>query len=164
MLGYIKEYKTQCEFNGIDFEADLQSMYTEVRHCMASHNPAEFGPEEVTEPDKNMKDMDKKEYEIYRRKADEEKKAVRKRYERIKEKIKSVRQDCRTAVNKGTRSGSGRIVKENFELLTEIWGGSPATGSLPFGVDGSGEQLDRDANPQNENGEDDLESEGIKII
>ena len=158
LLGYIKEYKTQCEFNGLDFEADLQSMYTEVRQCMASHSPTEFGPETSSEPIKNIKEMDKNEYEAYRRTLDAEKKAVRRGYERIKEKIKSVRQDFRTAVNKGTRSGSGRIVKENYELLTEIWGGSPATGSLPFGIDGSTEQ---DPNTENENEEDDIESRGI---
>lgn len=47
-----------------------------------------------------------------------------------------MRQDFRAAVNKGTRSDSGRIVPDNFELLTEIWGGLPATTSLSFGIDG----------------------------
>ena len=53
----------------------------------------------------------------------------------MKEKIKNVRQDFRAAVNKATRSGSGKIVQENFELLSEIWGGSPNTTSLSFGID-----------------------------
>ena len=35
LLKYIKEYKTKCEFNGVDFEADLSGMYTEVRRCLA---------------------------------------------------------------------------------------------------------------------------------
>ena len=54
----------------------------------------------------------------------------------MKEKITEIpcHQDYRNAVNRGTKSGSGRIVQDNFELLTEIWGGSPATTSLPFGV------------------------------
>ena len=43
-------------------------------------------------------------------------------------------------MNKGTRSGSGKIVQENFELLADIWGGSPATTALPFGVDGHSAQ------------------------
>lgn len=42
-------------------------------------------------------------------------------------------------MNKG-RSGSGKIVQENFELLADIWGGSPATTALPFGVDGNSAQ------------------------
>ena len=29
LLKYTKEYKTKCEFNGVDFEADLATMYTD---------------------------------------------------------------------------------------------------------------------------------------
>ena len=36
-----------------------------------------------------------------------------------------------------TRSGSGRIVQDNFVLLTKIWGGSLATTSLTSGIDGN---------------------------
>jgi hypothetical protein len=138
LLRYVKEYKTQCEFNGIDFEADLQSLYTELRSCMAAEDPCEFGPQALSEQI-NPRDMNKAEYEAYKSKRDEENKLIRKGYDRIKEKIKSVRQDCRAAVNKGTRSGSGKIVQDNYDLLTDIWGGSPATTSLPFGVDGMDE-------------------------
>ena len=28
LLKYTKEYKTKCEFNGVDFEADLATMYS----------------------------------------------------------------------------------------------------------------------------------------
>ena len=50
VLRYIKaEYKTKCDFNGIDFEADIASMYTEIRRCMAVHFPDDFGPEVLTE-------------------------------------------------------------------------------------------------------------------
>ena len=35
LLRYLKDFKTKCEFNGIDFEADLTSMYTEIRRCLA---------------------------------------------------------------------------------------------------------------------------------
>ena len=145
LLIYVKEYKTQCEFNGIDFEADLQSLYTEVRSCMATEDPCEFGPQALSEQI-NPRDMEKAEYEAYKSKRDEEKKLIRKGYDRIKEKIKNIRQDYRAAVNKGTRSGSGKIVQDNYDLLTDIWGGSPATTSLPFGVDG----MDVDENDENE--------------
>ena len=33
MLKFVREYKSTCDFQGIDFEADLQSLYTEVRRC-----------------------------------------------------------------------------------------------------------------------------------
>ena len=159
LLKYVKEYKTQCEFNGVDFEADQQSMYTEIRKCMAadSDDPTEVGPESLTEQEKDFRDMEKEEYEAFHKKREEEKKSIRKGYERIKEKVKSVRQDCRSAVNKGTRSGSGKIVQSNFELLTDIWGGSPATTSLTFGIDGTPSEKEIVA----ENGDqDDENSEG----
>ena len=54
VLRYIKDYKTKCDFNGIDFEADLASMYTEIRRCMAVDFPDDFGPEVLTEPRKSL--------------------------------------------------------------------------------------------------------------
>lgn len=33
LLKSIEESKTKYEFNGVDFEADLSTMYTEVRRC-----------------------------------------------------------------------------------------------------------------------------------
>ena len=113
---------------------------------MAIDNPEDFGPEVLNSPGAEVKDMDTAEYNALRKTMDEEKARVRKGYERISEKIKSLRQDYRAAVNRGTRSGStsGKLVQDNFDLLTEIWGGSPATTSLPFGIDGDtiGEETD----------------------
>ena len=51
---------------------------------------------------------------------------IRLRYQRIKEKIKSTRQDYRHAVNKGTRSGSGKAVQDNYDLFNNIWEESPS--------------------------------------
>lgn len=65
-------------------------------------------------------------------------------YERVKSKINGVRQDYRTAVNKGTRSGSGKIVKEHFDTLCDIWGGSLATVMLAEGVDGNNLKVNSD--------------------
>lgn len=79
-----------------------------------------------------------------RKTTDKEKARVRKGYKRNSEKIKRLRQDYHAAVNRGTRSGSGKLVHDNFDLITRIWGGSPATTSLPFGIDGdtTGEETD----------------------
>ena len=66
-LKYIKEYKSKCDFNGVDFEADLLSMYTEVRRCLAVDFPTDFGPEFCHDPGKDLKDMDNEEYESYRK-------------------------------------------------------------------------------------------------
>lgn len=80
--------------------------------------------------------MSCEEYDLYKKTTAEEKIKIAKVYDRIKAKVKSIRQDYRTAVNKGTRSGSGKLVKEHFDILREIWGGSPATTMLAEGVDG----------------------------
>jgi hypothetical protein len=75
--------------------------------------------------------MNKAEYEAYKSKRDEEKKLIRKGYDRIKEKLKAFAK-----------------ITDNYDLLTDIWGGSPATTSLPFGVDGMDENIDE--NDENE--------------
>lgn len=59
-------------------------------------------------------------------------------------------------MNKGSRSGSGKIVKENFDLLNEIWGGSPATSTVPFGIDG-------DMVEETVQDEEDIEVQGIIV-
>ena len=41
-------------------------MYTEIRRCMAVNFPDEFGPEDVTEPIKPLKEMSEKEYEAFK--------------------------------------------------------------------------------------------------
>lgn len=134
LLKYINDYKTNCDFKGIDFEADLASLYAAVRKCMARHYPLDFGPEEVTLPEKELKNMNKEEYNKYISESEAEKALIKSGCSRIKEKTKALRQDYRNAVNKGSRSGSGRIVKEHYDFLTDIWGGSPATTALSFGI------------------------------
>ena len=79
--------------------------------------------------------MTSEEYQDYKKRLDREQALIKKGYDRVKEKIRNVRQDFRAVVNKGTRSGSGRIVQVDYELLSEIWGGFPATTSLSFGID-----------------------------
>ena len=44
LLKYVREYKSACEFRGVDFEAYLACMYTEVRRYMARDYPNDFGP------------------------------------------------------------------------------------------------------------------------
>ena len=52
-----------------------------------------------------------------------ENKATKIGYERIKQKVKDVRQDYRKAVTEGRRSGSGKLVCENWDQLKTLWGG-----------------------------------------
>ena len=73
--------------------------------------------------------------ETYKSKRDEGKRLMRKGYDRTKEKVKNIRQDYKAAVNKGPRSGSDKIVQDNYDLLTDICCGSPAMTFLIFRVD-----------------------------
>ena len=59
-------------------------------------------------------------------KREEEKKAVRAGYVRIKAKTKEIHQNYRKAVTEWQRSGSGRVVCDHWEELKALWGGSPA--------------------------------------
>ena len=36
LLKFVREYKSKCEFKSVNFEADLQSVYTEVLRCTAN--------------------------------------------------------------------------------------------------------------------------------
>ena len=56
----------------------------------------------------------------------QEKKDIKAGYLRIKTKVNEVRQDYRKAINQGRRSGSGKLVCYNWDLLKSIWVGSPA--------------------------------------
>ena len=76
LLKYIKEFKTRCDFNGVDFPAELSTIYAEIRRCMAVDFPKDFGPAVVQEQGKELKDMNSKEYEFYRKELEEQKRHI----------------------------------------------------------------------------------------
>ncbi len=129
LLTYIKEFKTLKEFEGVDFEADLVVFYEEIRKLMADSFD-DFGPNKISESTKPIQEMTEKELKEFNDLVKLDKSAIKKGYDRIREKIKALRQDYRTAVNNGTRSGSGRIIRDNWDDLTKIWAGSPATKAI----------------------------------
>ena len=45
-------------------------------------------------------------------------------------KVRALRKKFRTAVNESTRSGSGRLIIDNWEKLSLVWGGCPAVTSV----------------------------------
>ena len=155
LIDCVKEYKSTCEFNSIDFNSDKVKLYDEVRKAMALlYEESDFGPKEVSAPQKPVKEMNDDEYKVYKSVADKEKQIIKNGYKRIKEKLKSIRQDYSKAVISGTRSGSGKIVSQHFDELASIWGGSPATEPLSFGIDSSEiltASLPDEANDQEEN-------------
>lgn len=140
IIDSLKEYKSLCEFNATDFNADKVKLYEKVRQMMARKYAREnyFGPVEKTVAEKPVKEMSKEEYKAYKAVHDKEAEMIRKGYNRIKEKVKNIRQDYSKAVVSGTRSGSGKIVIEHYDDLATIWGGSPSTEPLAFGVDSTG--------------------------
>ena len=150
LLNSLNELKCQYQFKGLDFENDLIKTYHEVRVLMAKkYMNGEFGPVEVTEIDT---DLPPEELASIKAKSYEEKKAVKIGYDRIKTKIKEVRQDYRKAVNERRRSGSGKLVCDNWDLLKTLWGGSPATESI----------INSQATLRVAGDEDDLESNGYE--
>ena len=52
----------------------------------------------------------------------------------MQEKIKEIRQNFSHAAMEGSRSGSGKIVFEHYDLLVQIYEGSALVEPLPFGV------------------------------
>lgn len=130
-------YKVKCEFNNVDFNSDLIQMYSEVRSTLAKSFPDDFGIEKETRASKPLKDMTKSEYEQYKSNLEEEQSLIRKGKERVKEKIKNIRQDFSKAVVKGTRSGSGKVLYAHWDELLSIWGAPPSTQPLPFGIESS---------------------------
>lgn len=99
LLKYLKEYQVTCNFNGKDFEQDLSAMYTEIRRCLSLDYPEEFGPGNPTEPEMPLTDMSSAEYKEYKKRLDKEQDLIKKGYDRVKEKIRNLRQDFRAAVN-----------------------------------------------------------------
>ena len=55
--------------------------------------------------------------------------------ERIAFKIKCIRVKYRKALDTGRQSGGGRVVATFYDLCSEIWSGSPATGSMEQGFE-----------------------------
>jgi len=91
LLNCLTEIKTESEFLGKDFEADLVKLYGEVRIMMAKKfGSDDFGPVDVTAPGENSS---KSEFDVYRAKLAVERKQIKTGYERVKEKAKGIRQD-----------------------------------------------------------------------
>ena len=54
------------------FEADTQQMYTEIRRSMGRDFPDDFGLEEISEPDKDLRSMESDEYDRFKKPRAEE--------------------------------------------------------------------------------------------
>ena len=84
VLDILSDMKSECEFKGTDFGSDLVSLYQNVRVKIAE-TYKEFGPVSLTELGDDLIIAT-------------EKKDIKLGYDRIKQKVKDIRQDYRTAV------------------------------------------------------------------
>ncbi len=69
--------------------------------------------------------MTKKNYG-YRKSLQSKKKHIKAGYRGIKSRIKIIRQNFKKAVIAGTRSGSGKMIIQNWDELVMIWGSCPS--------------------------------------
>ena len=133
----LQSYKTQMEYQNVDFDGDRPAQYSWLRDEMSKlykEDTSIFGPTSPTAPSASWSTMSKKEKEAYTKQNKSESELVKKGYARVREKVKEIRQSFSQAVINGKRSGSGKIVYEFYDELIKIWGGAAATKPLSFGV------------------------------
>ena len=134
LIEALEASKTEYEGRGLDFEGDLVKLYSELRKTMSEkYEETDFGPTAVSEPTKLIEEMSKEEFKEHKKNADAQQKAIKLGYDRIKAKVKKLRSNFQKAVAEGTRSGSGRIIKDNWDALVRIWSGAPGAQPLEFG-------------------------------
>ena len=135
MLNTLFEYKSLLEYRNCDFNADKSKQYEALRVSLASEyedvDISFFGPTKLLDQDE-QEDRDS-----FLERIDMQKKQIRVGYNRVMEKVKELRQGFSNAVTAGSRSGSGKLVLEFYDLMVQIWGGAPSTEPLPFGIQSS---------------------------
>ena len=165
LIDQIIEYKSQRSYEGYDFETDLVTMYSDIRKMMSLiYPPSDFGLVELEI--ENSEGMTRAELLTYKWKIEIQEKQQKEGYKLIKNKVKELRRGYKNVIDKGQRSGSGRLIEDNFDRLKEIWGGSPAVLALPSGISsnerGNGESSDKE-NYQNEITDDETEEDNIDV-
>ena len=149
LIESLQAHKISCDYNGVLMDGDWIKQYSEIRKMMASQFSNLFGPVFITEGQDDALDAD--ELKALKAKQQAEKKLIATGYQKCKEKIKKMRQDFNAKQNQLTRSGSGKVVDENYEALKLVWGGSPSADRISESVCTSGLLPDLDDN------EDDIE-------
>ena len=135
----IQNYKTMMCYKSKDFGADRPVTYMLFREgmaCIYGRGTKEdghfFSPEKPYEMLFNGEEG--LSLEVLSAEKPEEKETNKSIKQTILEKIK-VCQKFSNAITTGTRSGSGKVILEHFDTLSEIYDGSPAVQSFNFGVD-----------------------------
>ena len=82
--------------------------------------PSVFGIEELEI--ENSEGMTRAELLTYERKIESQEKQQKEGYKRIKNKVKELRRGYKNAIDRGQRSGSGRLIEGNFDRLKKNMG------------------------------------------
>ena len=101
LIAKLQEYKNNIDYQNIDFKKDNVTMYSQLRERMAELFPDSFGPVELTVPMKDLTEMSQQECKEHNQRIGVEKGMIRKGYNRMKEKIHTVRKAYNKAVAQG---------------------------------------------------------------
>ena len=123
LLNVVLEYKTARTMENVDWET-CQTKYTDILDLFRAQYPSKENAEEIGKE--------------FPHESEEINKAI------LTNKLKAIRIKFRAAVDRGRKSGHGRVVLLYFDKCEEIWGGSPATTTLPTGIETSQMQEDVD--------------------
>ena len=97
--------------------------------------PEVFGPASVSKnPYKDLDEVNKIDLREYQVKVKTEKEQIKRRYSRVREIVRNLRQKFSEVVATGRRSGSGQITIDYYDELVKICGGSPASEPLSYGT------------------------------
>ena len=139
LLEVLRDTKSNMAGKGLDFEGDLVKLYADVRTMMAEKfEEPDFGPKEIMRPSVEIDEMSRDEYREFKKKVDEQGRAIKLGYDRIKAKVKKLRSGFQKCVAESTRYGCGRIIKEHWDTLVAIWGGAPGAEPLEFRINTMG--------------------------
>ena len=131
LVKYLLNFKHAEEAEGNDFEGDLVRLYSELRMSMSSDFLVEdFGPPKIVFMETD--NMSKDEINAYRKKIKIDEDRKKKGYNRIREKVMSLRSDYRKAIDSGRRSKKRAAVEpeDGFDSLqAQCQGGPSSSGS-----------------------------------
>ena len=131
LLKVTNEFKVKKAASNIDWES-VQSKYSDITNELKEQLPST--PEERGAANAMGKDYPHKPGDIT--------KII------VTTKLKAIRTKYRQALDNGRRSGHGRVVLLFFELCEQIWGGSPATATIPCGIESGEIQAEEQESPQ----------------
>ena len=132
VVGSVKRHKVEHGGERLGLRRRSSTMMAE------KFEESDFGPKEIMQPSVEIDEMSRDEYREFKKKVDEQGRAIKLGYDRIKAKVKKLRSGFQKCVAESTRYGCGRIIKEHWDTLVAIWGGAPGAEPLEFRINTMG--------------------------